>query len=103
MDTSCIPVHRSGGLCLLYIGFWNVYECKIFQYDWTSEYYAVKGDAISVLATTGTGILSSVIPLLLCVVFQNYSVVIMLVISALVLAISVALYGKLQQYQLYET
>lgn len=76
---------------------------KFPKYDWTSEYYAVKGGAISVLVTTGIGMLSSVIPLLLCIVFQNYSVVIMLAVSTLVLAISVALYGKLRQYQLYET
>ena len=73
------------------------------KYDWTSEYYAVKGGAISVLATTGAGMLSSVIPLLLCVVFHHFSVAIMLAASALVLVISFALYGKLRQHQLYET
>lgn len=76
---------------------------KFPKYDWTSEYYAVKGGAISVLVTTGTGMLSSVIPLLLCAVFQNYSGVIMAAASVLVLAVSFALYGKLRQYQLYKT
>ena len=32
---------------------------KISKYDWTSEYYAVKGGAISVLATMGSGMLNS--------------------------------------------
>ena len=36
------------------------------RYDWPSEYYAVKGGALSVLTTTGLGMLSSVIPLGLC-------------------------------------
>ena len=51
----------------------------------------------------GTGMLSSAIPLLLCAVFPNYSSVIMFAVSVLILAASFALYGKLRQYQLYET
>ncbi len=75
---------------------------KFPKYDWTSEYYAVKGGAISVLATMGAGMLCSVIPLLLCAAFQNYSGVIMIAASASLLAVSFVLYGKLRRYHLYE-
>ena len=75
---------------------------KFPKYDWTSEYYAVKGGAISVLATMGIGMLSSVIPLLICAVLQDYSTLVMLVVSALLIAVSLALYGQLRRYQLYE-
>lgn len=75
---------------------------KFPKYDWTSEYYAVKGGAISVLATMGIGMLSSVIPLLICAAFQDYSGLVMLVTSFLLLAVSFALYGRLRRYRLYE-
>ncbi|MDE7244056.1 MAG: hypothetical protein K2O18_08785 [Oscillospiraceae bacterium] len=75
---------------------------KFPKYDWTSEYYAVKGGAISVLATMGIGMFSSVVPMLICAVFQNYSGIIMFAVSALLLAISFVLYGKLQRHPLYE-
>lgn len=75
---------------------------KFPKYDWTSEYYAVKGGAISVLATMGIGMLSSVIPLLISAVFQNYSGLVMLVTSFLLLTVSFVLYGRLRQYPLYE-
>ncbi len=75
---------------------------KFPKYDWTSEYYAVKGGAISVLATMGVGMLSSLIPLFFCVAFQNYRNLIMSVASIMLLAISFTLYGKLRRYQLYE-
>lgn len=75
---------------------------KFPKYDWTSEYYAVKGGAISVLATMGVGMLSSLIPLFVCIAFQNISSLIMAAISILLLAFSFLLYRQLQQYQLYE-
>lgn len=75
---------------------------KFPKYDWTSEYYAVKGGAISVLATMGAGMLSSVIPLFICIAFQSYSNLIMIVTSALLLTVSFVLYGKLRRYKLYE-
>ncbi len=75
---------------------------KFPKYDWTSEYYAVKGGAISVLATMGAGMLSSVIPLSACIAFQNISSLIMTAVSILLLAFSFLLYKQLQQYQLYE-
>ncbi len=75
---------------------------KFPKYDWTSEYYAVKGGAISVLATMGIGMLSSVIPLLICAAFQDYSGLVMLVTSFLLLTVSFVLYGRLRRYRLYE-
>ncbi|MDE6389254.1 MAG: hypothetical protein K2L82_15800 [Lachnospiraceae bacterium] len=75
---------------------------KFPKYDWVSEYYAVKGGAISVLVTMGTGMLGSVIPLVICVAFQNYSGLVMLVTSFLLLTVSFVLYGRLRRYQLYE-
>lgn len=72
------------------------------KYDWTSEYYAIKGGAISVLATMGVGMLSSVAPLLTCAVLQDYSILVMVVISALLTAVSLVLYGRLRRCQLYE-
>ena len=75
---------------------------KFPKYDWTSEYYAVKGGAISVLATMGAGMLSSLIPLSACIAFQNISSLIMAATSILLLAFSFLLYRQLQQYQLYE-
>ena len=75
---------------------------KFPKYDWTSEYYAVKGGAVSVLATMGIGMLSSLVPLFVCVAFTDMSSIVMTVTSILLLIITFALYGKLQHYQLYE-
>ena len=75
---------------------------KFPKYDWTSEYYAVKGGAISVLATMGIGMLSSLVPLFICAAFQNYSSLVMIATIIILLAISFMLYGKLLRYQLYE-
>lgn len=75
---------------------------KFPKYDWTSEYYAIKGGAISVLATMGAGMLSSLIPLFVCIAFQNISSLIMAAVSILLLVFSFLLYRQLQQYQLYE-
>jgi ABC-2 type transport system permease protein len=75
---------------------------KFPKYDWTSEYYAVKGGAISVLATMGVGMSSSLIPLFICIAFQNISSLIMAVTSILLLIFSFLLYKQLQRYRLYE-
>lgn len=75
---------------------------KFPKYDWTSEYYAVKGGAVSVLATMGIGMLSSMAPLFICVAFTGISSIVMVVTSALLLIIIFALYGKLRCCQLYE-
>ena len=75
---------------------------KFPKYDWTSEYYAIKGGSISVLAAIGIGILSSLIPLFICITFQNISTLIMVTTSILLLVFSFIVYRKLQRYQLYE-
>lgn len=56
-----------------FISVLGVYlNIKFPKYDWTSEYYAVKGGAISVLATVGGGMASSLTPLYLCIIFPHY-------------------------------
>ncbi len=75
---------------------------KFPRYDWTSEYYAIKGGAISVLATMGIGMLSSLVPLFICIAFQNISSLIMVATSILLLTFSLILYKQLQAYQLCE-
>ena len=75
---------------------------KFPKYDWTSEYYAVKGGAISVLATMGVGMLSSLVPLFSCIAFQSISSLIMVAVSILLSVFSFILYGQLQRYRLYE-
>lgn len=74
---------------------------KFPRYDWPSEYYAVKGGAMSVLATTGLGMLSSAAPLLLGLACPEHSGFIMAGASAAVLAASAALYKKLERCTLY--
>lgn len=87
----------------LFISVLGMYmNMKFPKYDWTSEYYAIKGGSISVLSSMGIGILSSLIPLLICVMFSDYSIWVMGTVSVLLLIISFTLYRKLSQYQLYE-
>ncbi len=74
---------------------------KFPKYDWTSEYYAVKGGAISVLATIGGGLASSFIPLYLCILFQEYQMIILLGITCLILLATLTIYYKVCQTQLY--
>ena len=74
---------------------------KFPKYDWTSEYYAVKGGAISVLATVGGGMASSLTPLYLCIIFPHYQMIIMLGITCLILLATLAIYHKVCQTQLY--
>ncbi len=74
---------------------------KFPKYDWTSEYYAVKGGAISVLAAVGGGMASSFIPLYLCILFPHCQMIIMLGIPCLILLATLAVYCKVCQTQLY--
>ncbi|MCI8338926.1 MAG: hypothetical protein HFH62_09670 [Lachnospiraceae bacterium] len=74
---------------------------KFPKYDWTSEYYAVKGGAVSVLATIGGGISSSFIPLYLCIMFPQYQMIIIPSITCLILLVTLAIYHKVCQTQLY--
>lgn len=74
---------------------------KFPKYDWTSEYYAVKGGAVSVLATMGIGILSSAIPFFLCLFFTDFSTIIMVVTSCLLFTITANIYKLLKGIPLY--
>ena len=86
-----------------FISVFGMYmNVKFPKYDWTSEYYAIKGGAVSVLTTMGAGLLSSLIPLFACIAFGNISSLIMTVASVLLLVVSFLLYRRLQQYPLYE-
>ena len=74
---------------------------KFPKYDWTSEYYAVKGGAISVLATALGGMAGSLTPLYLCIIFPHYHMIIMLGITCLILLATLVIYHKVCQTQLY--
>ncbi len=86
----------------LFISVLGIYlNIKFPKYDWTSEYYAVKGGAISVLATIGGGMASSLTPLYLCIIFPDYQMLIMLGITFLILTATLAIYFKFCRMQLY--
>ena len=74
---------------------------KFPKYDWNSEYYAVKGGAISVLATVGSGMVSSLIPLCFCIIIPKYREVIMLGCIGLLLTITIIIYLKIIKIPLY--
>lgn len=74
---------------------------KFPKYDWTSEYYAVKGGAVSVLATVGAGMAASLLPLYLCITFAKYSLLITTAMTAVVLVITTILYQKICGIKLY--
>lgn len=85
-----------------FISVLGVYlNIKFPKYDWTSEYYAVKGGAISVLATVGGGMASSLTPLYLCIIFPHYQMMIMFGITCLILLATLAIYLKVCRTQLY--
>ncbi|MCI6466928.1 MAG: hypothetical protein MSA90_15865 [Faecalicatena sp.] len=71
------------------------------KYDWTSEYYAVKGGAVSVIAAIMTGMASSLIPLYLCLVLPQYQMGIILGFPGFLLAVSIVLYGNICRTSLY--
>lgn len=74
---------------------------KFPKYDWTSEYYAVKGGAISVLATIGTGMASSLIPLYLCIFFSKYSILITVGMTIVILMVTVIFYRSVCKTKVY--
>lgn len=87
----------------LFISVFGMYmNVKFPKYDWTSEYYAIKGGSISVLSSMGVGMLSSLIPLFICIIFSDYTICIMSIVSVFLLMVSFVLYKKLHQYRLYE-
>ena len=96
MDQKCL---LSAALFISVLGIYL--NIKFPKYDWTSEYYAVKGGAISVLATIGGGMASSLTPLYLCIIFPDYQMLIMLGITFLILTATLAIYFKFCRMQLY--
>lgn len=74
---------------------------KFPKYDWTSEYYAVKGGAISVLATIGAGMSSTLIPLYFSVFFSKYSMWIVTGITVAILMATIIIYKKVCKTELY--
>ena len=72
------------------------------RYDWTSEYYAVKGGAVSVLATTAVGMLCSIVPLAACLAFPLGAKPIMAGAAAVLLVAAAVLYGRLEGCRLCE-
>lgn len=74
---------------------------KFPKYDWTSEYYAVKGGALSVIISLGIGIFSSVIPLVLNILIPDYSYYIGTIFGGVVVIVTISLYSKLKKIPLY--
>lgn len=74
---------------------------KFPKYDWTSEYYAVKGGAVSVLATVGAGMASSLIPLYLCIFLSKYSLLIIVAVTVIILIVTIIVYQKICRMKLY--
>ncbi len=81
------------------IGMWL--NIKFPRYDWTSEYYAIKGGAVSVLASIGVGVVCSVIPLYLCIFFQKQAQLIIITATCLVLLGTTVIYQRLCHIRLY--
>lgn len=71
------------------------------RYDWTSEYYAVKGGSVSMLGSLGLGLASVLVPLLVSIVFDGCSDAIMAVTTIAVLAVAAVLYRRLTKCRLY--
>ena len=86
-----------------FISVFGIYlNIKFPKYDWTSEYYAVKGGAISVLAAIGGGLASSVTPLYLCMIFPHYQMMIMIGSTCLILLVTLVIYLKVCRSELLE-
>lgn len=70
------------------------------RYDWSSEYYAVKGGSMSMLGTVGVGLASVIVPLIASGATQRPDLV-MCVTAAIVLMLAVVLYLHLRRTGLY--
>lgn len=81
------------------IGMWL--NIKFPRYDWTSEYYAMKGGAVSVLASIGVGAACSILPLYLCIFFQKQAQLIIITATCLVLLGTTVTYRRLCHIRLY--
>lgn len=70
------------------------------RYDWTSEYYAVKGGSVSMLGTMGIGVASVLVPLLLSMALPGMSDVVMSVATVVILVAAALLYAHLRRIEL---
>ncbi len=73
---------------------------KYPRYDWTSEYYAVKGGAISVLVTVGVGLVLSAVPVYLCIFFRDYAQFIVIAITVFIAVVTFMAYRLLTKIRL---
>ena len=71
------------------------------RYDWSSEYYAVKGGSVSMLGTLGIGLGSVMVPLFVSAAFDGLSTGIMAVVAVAVLIAAAGLYSYLRRTELY--
>ena len=78
-----------------------LFNVKYPRYDWTSEYYAIKGGAISVLATIGVGLAVSAVPVYLCVSFREYAQRIVIAITVVIAVLALMAYRMLSKIRLY--
>lgn len=81
------------------IGMWL--NIKFPRYDWTSEYYAIKGGAVSVLASIGVGVACSIIPLYFCIFFRKQAQLIIITATCLALLGTTIIYRRLCYIRLY--
>lgn len=70
------------------------------RYDWSSEYYAVKGGSVSMLGTLGVGLASVIVPLIVSGVSPT-PVLVMGVTATTVLILAAVLYLRLRRTSLY--
>ena len=71
------------------------------RYDWSSEYYAVKGGSVSMLGTLGIGLGSVMVPLFVSAAFDGLSTGIMAFVAVAVLIAAAGLYSYLRRTELY--
>ena len=71
------------------------------RYDWSSEYYAVKGGSVSMLGTLGIGLGSVMVPLIVSATFDGWSTVVMTMVAIAVLIAAAGLYSYLRRTDLY--
>lgn len=78
-----------------------LFNVKYPRFDWTSEYYAIKGGAISVLATIGVGLALSAIPVYFCVLSREYAQQIVIAMTVVIAVLALIAYRMLSKIRLY--
>lgn len=67
------------------------------RYEWTSEYYAVKGGSLSMISATGLGMLLSVAPMMVCLLAPGACLWVEAVCAATYLSAAAVLYARLRR------